>query len=184
MRFTSPASILDAMSELDEFWSVQLAAATQNARLSGRADVADYLSLKAENDAIRSVEVERLFKDIIAAAMSDPFLERQIRIERESPHNFRHRNANLVGSLLRLRHGVRCFTVEAGWTRTPSDGFMRLGALVFARITHFGFPKGNMELAFSCDQSPQKWRIVREEKAAIAFETEDCVLHIKHLIGE
>lgn len=184
MRFASAASILDAMSELDEFWSEQLAAATQNARTSGRSDVADYLSLKAEKDAIRVAEVERLFENIIATAMSDPFLERQIKIEREAPHNFRHRNANLVGSLLRLRHGLRCFTVEAGWTRTPSDGFMRLGALVFARITHFGLPKGNMELALSGDQSPNKWHIVKEEKTGIAFQTEHCILHLKYLIGE
>ena len=56
-------------------------------------------------------------------------------MENENPHNFRLRGANLVGSLLRVRQGVRCLTVEAGWTRTPNDGFMRGGALAIARIT-------------------------------------------------
>lgn len=172
------------MSELDEFWSEQLSAATQNARAAGRADVADYLSLKAENDAVRSAEIERLFENMIAAAMSGEHRSKQIAIEREAPHNFRHRNANLVGSFLNLRYGVRCMTVEAGWTRTPTDGFMRLGALVFARITHFGMPKANMELALITDSNRSQWQIVRDEAGYVEFGAEHCAAHVVSLIGD
>ncbi|MGI8493966.1 MAG: hypothetical protein ACR2L1_01470, partial [Pyrinomonadaceae bacterium] len=45
-----------------------------------------------------------------------------------------------------FRSGVRSLTVETGWTRTPSDGFMRGGSLAHARISHFGMSKANAEL--------------------------------------
>jgi hypothetical protein len=174
--------MLKPMSELDEFWSDQLSEAAANARTAGRADVADFLSLKAKNDAVRIAEINDLFAMIIGAAMSDEHRSRNIVIDRESPHNFLHRKANLVGAMLKLRLGVRCMTVEAGWTRTPSDGFMRLGALAFARITHFGVPKGNMELALVAD-SGKSWQIVKEERSGEVFAVEHCSLHIAYLIG-
>ncbi|HEX6126432.1 MAG TPA: hypothetical protein VFZ23_13740 [Pyrinomonadaceae bacterium] len=52
----------------------------------------------------------------------------------------------MAGSLIRIGYGVRRMTVEAGWTRMPSHGFMRSGALAAARITHFGMPKAGDEL--------------------------------------
>jgi len=94
------------MSELDEFWSDQLTEAAAKARTAGRADVADFLTLKAKNDAVRTAEIEDLFTMIIAAAMSDEHRHRNILVEREAPHNFLHRKANLVGSMLKLRLGV------------------------------------------------------------------------------
>ncbi len=60
-----------------------------------------------------------------------------ITIENENSHQFAFGNANPAGSLLRFRQGVRCLTVEAGWTRTPTDGFMRGGALAVAKISYF-----------------------------------------------
>ncbi len=161
MRFALAASILNGMNELDEFWSDQLSTAIENAKGSGREDVADYLTLKAANDAIRALEVERLFESIIAAAMSDPIRSDRLLVERESPHNFLHRGGNLSGSLLRLRYGVRCMTVEAGWTRTPNDGFMRLGALACARTTHFGIPKANTELLLKAETAGNHWVVIR-----------------------
>lgn len=174
--------MLEPMSELDEFWSDQLSEAAANARTAGRSDVADFLTLKAKNDAVRITQIDQLFSMIIAAAMSDEYSGRNIVIERESPHNFSHRKANLVGSLLKLRLGVRCMTVEAGWTRTPSDGFMRLGALAFARITHFGVAKANMELALAAHPA-SPWQIVRDEKLVGQFAVEHCSLHITQLVG-
>ena len=184
LRFTSAASILVAMSELDEFWSDQLTDAAEQARSTGRADVADFLSLKAENDAVRSASIANLFDSIIAAAMSDEYRNKNILIEREAPHSFLHRNANLVGSLIRLRLGVRCMTVEAGWTRTPSDGFMRLQALAFARISHFGIQEANMELVLQTHDPDRQWKIVRREAVEGIFAERDIDTHIAVLIGD
>lgn len=182
MPLTLDASILVVMSELDDFWSEQLSAVAKSARTSGRAHVADYLSLKADNDAVRTVEIEKLFRSFIDLAMSDENRSKQLLIEKEAPHSFRHQNANLVGSLLRIRYGLRCMTIEAGWTRTPSDGFMRLGALAFARITHFGMPKANMELAAVWGNDGSRWQVVRDEKMELEFGSEHCSEHMAALI--
>src|SRR5262245_46903082 len=125
------------MNELDEFWSENLSTAIEHARGTGRGDLADYLELKAANDAVRQAGVVAFFDKLIELATSE-LASGRITIEHESPHQFLHRGANMAGRLLRLQYGVRRMTVEAGWTRTPKDGFMRLGALAFARITHFG----------------------------------------------
>src|SRR5436305_2498739 len=108
------------MNELDEIWSQMLADAEARARASGRHDVADYLALKASNDQIRERSIRWLFDSIIEFAAHANRREQAIAIEREDPHNFSFRGANLVGSLLRIRQGVRCLTLEAGWTRTPA----------------------------------------------------------------
>src|SRR4051812_28331845 len=129
------------MTELDQLWSQMLEKAAANAVHSGNREIADYLHLKAANDAIRAVGVGWLIDTIIQIAGHAVRQHPAITIEREEPHNFARGNSNMVGSLVRVRHGVRCLTAEAGWTRTPGDGIMTGGALAFARITHFGLPK-------------------------------------------
>lgn len=183
LRFAPHASILISMNELDEFWSEKLAAAIASASESGRGDLADYLRLKATNDSVRQAAVEALFSAVIELALSDEHRSKNISIERESPHNFRHRNANMSGSLVRLRYGVRCLTVEAGWTRTPSDGFMRLGALAFARISHFGMPKANAELMLQNTDSGHVWIAVHNEMAAFNVQSEHIAEHLDLFTG-
>ena len=134
------------MNELDEAWSHMLAGAIANAKATGRDDVAEYLALKQSNDLIRQASVDWLFNSLIEIATDPDGGNSSVVIEREEPHEFALRGAKMAGSLLRLRHGVRCFTVEAGWTRTPSHGFMRGGALAAARIAHFGLPEVGVEL--------------------------------------
>ena len=134
------------MHELEEAWSEKLALAIANAKSSGRGDVADYLALKQSNDALRQTGVEWLFSSFIEIASEASRHNPMILIEREEPHEFEFNRARMAGSLVRVRLGVRSVTVEAGWTRTPSHGFMRGGALAAARITHFGQPKNDMEL--------------------------------------
>ena len=172
------------MNELDEFWSEKLSTAIEHARGSGRSDVADYLELKAANDAFRQAAVEQFFEALIELATSPENASRNISIERESPHNFLHRGANMVGELLRLRYGVRCITVEAGWTRTPTDGFMRLGALAFARITHFGIPHANAEFVLTKSGDGQMWALVRRERPDMDSGIEELDAHIRVLLDE
>jgi hypothetical protein len=172
------------MNELDRFWSEKLSTAIENAQDTGRADLADYLQLKAANDAFRQAGVEQFFETMIEIATRTEHASKQIAVERESPHSFRHRDANLVGSLVRLRYGVRCMTVEAGWTRTPSDGFMRLGALAFARITHFGIPRANAEFILKNTGGEATWAVVRRDKVDTGFELVELNEHFLVLIDE
>lgn len=138
-------------------WSQMLDEAIAAARNSGRAHVADYLDLRSRNDAIRTAAVRWLFEAFIGIAGEANRQFSAIDIEREDPHNFPHAGANMAGALLRMRHGVRCLTVEAGWTRTPADGFMRGGALAVAKITHFGMAKMNMDLLLRPSSDEPGW---------------------------
>ena len=145
------------MTELDQVWSQMLAQAAVKAGETGRHDVADYLRLKATNDSIRENGTLWLFDTVIEIAGRGVRDGVNLTIEREAPHNFARGSSNMVGSLVRLRHGVRCMTVEAGWARTPSDGIMQNGALAFGRITHFGMPKQNAELCLVHSQTLPNW---------------------------
>jgi hypothetical protein len=55
----------------------------------------------------------------------------------------------MVGHLLTLTNGVRTLYVEAGWPRTPRDGFVRGGGLAAANIRHLGIRAANEELLLS-----------------------------------
>jgi len=176
--------MLKPMNELDQLWSEKLSAAIENARGTGRADVADYLELKAANDAVRQAGIDQLLGTMIEIATRPAYASKKISVERESPHNFRHRGANMVGSLLRLTYGVRCMTIEAGWTRTPTDGFMRLGALAFSRITHLGIPRANAELILKGSGENTLWFTVRDDKADKKIEMEQLNEHFSVFIGE
>lgn len=145
------------MTELDQLWSQMLDDALANADISGRRHVAEYLRLKATNDAIRGKCVGWLLDTFIEMATGNRQPHRQIIIEREDPHSYKRGASTMVGSLLRLRQGVRCLTVEAGWTRTPSDGVMVKGALAFARVTHFGMPKLGVEYRLAIVETTPKW---------------------------
>lgn len=155
--------------------------AVRRARDGGRHDVADYLSLKARNDAMRQTGVVWIFDTLIEIAGNANRSHAAISIEREEPHNFEFRGANMAGSLLRLRQGVRCLTVEAGWTRTPADGFMRGGALAFARIAHFGMPKQNAELALMLANEIPEWRIAQSSES---IDSAALRSHFRVFIGE
>jgi hypothetical protein len=154
------------MTELDQVWAEMLGDAYRNASAAGRHTVAEYLRLKATNDAIRAAGVKWLFDTFIEFAGQATRRNTALSIEREEPHSFRHGNSNMVGSLLSIRHGVRCLTVEAGWTRTPSDGVMRGGALAFAKLSHFGMPRSGEELRLVHSPSFPKWLAGEGESVA------------------
>lgn len=145
------------MTELDQVWSEMLDKAAVNARQSGQSDIAEYLRLKAANDTIRSIGVGWLVDTILEFAGQANRDHPMMIVEREEPHNFADGNSNMVGTLVRISHGVRCFTVEAGWTRTPNDGIMRAQALAFARLTHFGMPEKRVELRLVHGKTSPNW---------------------------
>ena len=145
------------MNELDEAWEEMVAGAIRNARASGRGEVADFLALKQSNDLIRETSIEWLLNSFIEIAAEASRGNPAITIEREEPHEFDFQNATMAGRLIRIGFGVRKVTIEAGWTRLPSHGFMRNGALAAARIIHFGMPKDGADLILVRDGEVPAW---------------------------
>src|SRR5690242_13863554 len=76
------------MNELDEVWTQMMQSAIQNARSTGRTDVAEYLALKAGNDQIRATSCRWLFESF--TELSDEVNRKGIRlnIENQNPHRF------------------------------------------------------------------------------------------------
>ncbi len=172
------------MNLTEEVWQQQLDEAILRANPNERSDVAEYLSLKISNDAIRTNNVEWLFKTVQEIVFA--FNERgaRIKLEQKENHQFRHEKANLTGSLLKLQQGIRCLTLEAGWTRNPGDGFMRGGALVFARITHFGFPKEAEELVLLRYEEQPQWFSVDGDFHRISFDVRSLRKHFEVFLGD
>lgn len=134
------------MPELDEIWSRLLAEAKAGADRSGKTALSDFLRLRSNNDAIRVAGVSWLIDMSIEHAAELSRLNPALTIERIEPHQFKHGNGTMTGSQLVIRLGVRCITVEAGWTRMPGDGIMRGGALAIANFKHFGMTRLNASL--------------------------------------
>ncbi len=173
------------MNDFEALLAAQLESAIENARRSGRDDIADYLALKAANDSIRQRETDDLFKAFIGTALSAENVARNVTVERETPHSFEHANANIKGSLLRMARGLRCLTVEAGWTRAPADGFMRHGAMAIARITHFGIPEKNALLILKAHAGAHSWFQVRNGVVSDRpASTEDVRHHLEILLND
>lgn len=160
-----------------------LAAAAEKARASGRNDVAAYLHLKASNDLIRQASVNWMLDTLIEHAASANRSNLAIAIERVEPYSFSHLGANLVGSCLSLRYGVRCLTVETGWTRTPADGFLRGGGLALARFRHFGVPKAGAILSLTNNDEMPAWRIVNGDSVADRIQSHYLREHVRLLTG-
>ncbi|MEO6654902.1 MAG: hypothetical protein ABIO36_02365 [Pyrinomonadaceae bacterium] len=146
------------MTELDQIWSQMLDKAAVRAGDSGRRHVAEYLRLKSTNDAIRTAGVNWLFDTLIEIAGRASRDRNAITIEREEPHSFSRGSSNMVGSLLEVRQGVRCLSVEAGWVRTPRDGIMQKRALAYARLRHFGMPRAFAEFRLVHAETLPSWR--------------------------
>lgn len=147
------------MTELDQVWSQMLSDAAAQAGTLGRHEVAEYLRLKATNDAIRATGVAWLIDTFVEAGSEAMAAAPHLTIDREEPHAFAHGGSTMVGTLLTLRLGVRSMTVEAGWARHPSHGVMRGGALAFAHIEHFGLPKAGAQLRLVFADDLPAWLI-------------------------
>ena len=168
------------MNELDEAWSQMLAGAIENAKASGRGDVADFLALKQSNDAIRQAAIDWLFDLLIEIASEASRRNPSVLIEREEPHEFPFNNASMAGSLVRVRFGVRSMIVEAGWTRLPSHGFMRGGALAAARIRHFGMPEADDELVLVRSDETPAWTSANGDR----FDSQRLLEHFRVLLQD
>lgn len=173
------------MDELDELWAQMMQQAIARAQNAGQRDIAEYLSLKAGNDALRAAGCRWLFDSFIE--LSDEVNRQGIRLEVENfnPHRFTAGHATMVGSLLKFHYGLRNLSIEAGWTRTPQDGFMRGGGLARARISHFGISKANAELllARSAGNVPQ-WQNILENGNRLPVFSNHLREHFNIFLGQ
>lgn len=172
------------MNLTEEVWQENLDEAIFNAERHGRSDIAEYISLKSSNDAIRAESIKWLFETVLEVVSAFNNHGARIKFEQNDNHRFSHEKANLTGSRLKLQQGVRCLTLEAGWTRNPGDGFMRGGALVFAKLTHFGFPKEAEHLVLLKFEDKPQWFSVDGEFHRISFDIRSLRRHFEIFLGD
>jgi len=134
------------MSELDEAWAAALSEAEHRARMAGRGDIADYLSLKNSNDLLRTAGVDWLLAEFTSLAADANRAGGSIQISKQEGHRFKIGASTMVGKLITFTNGVRTLFVEAGWPRVPRDGVVRGGGLACANIRHLGLKTANEEL--------------------------------------
>lgn len=154
------------MSELDEAWAAALLEAERQARLAGRRDIADYLKLRNSNDLLRKAGVEWLITEFTALAGDANRAGASIQLATQEGYRFRTGNSTMVGHQLTLTSGVRTLYVEAGWPRTPRDGFVRGGGLACASIRHLGIRSASEELL-----------LMKSQTGAPAWKSAGTVLH-------
>jgi len=173
------------MTELDQAWELALVEAKRRARAAGRADIADYLDLRAQNDLLRRTGIDWLTNTLISLAADANRAGAGISIEQADAHRFRRGSATMIGSKLILRRGVRALTVESGWPRTPRDGFVSGGGLAYATIKHFGRHRANAELllAQSSNGVPQ-WLITERAGERSALTETQLRNHLSILLSE
>ncbi len=173
------------MSELDEAWAQALAEAQQRARTAGRTDVSEYLTLRASNDLLRQTSIEWLLTTFTTLAGKANRAGASIQISQQDAHRFPVGSATMVGRLLTLSLGVRALSIEAGWPRLPSDGFVRGGGLACARIRHLGRKSANEELLLvRSERDSPRWVVI--EKASKRRDLLEAAIqkHIAKLLSE
>ena len=171
------------MSELDEAWAAALSEAEQKARLAGRKDVAEYLSLKNSNDLLRKAGVQWLIETFTIAAGDANRVGGSIQISKTDDHRFRVGTSTMVGQLVTLSYGVRTLFVEAGWPRVPRDGFVRGGGLACANIRHMGIRAASEELVLAkTNNGTPNWKSLTRQRPHL--QQSDIHHHISILLDK
>ncbi len=151
---------------------------------SGRGVIGDYIEVRERNNRVRETAVAVLLSAVHAVAAEAESAGVALSVERFDECRFDMRSMKLSGPALRIRHGVRCLTVETGWTRLPSDGVMREGALAAARLSHFGMPEHTAEIYLLVFDDRPRWFSVGRDGIRVSFEAEDLVGHFGRLVGD
>ena len=91
----------------------------------------------------------------------------------------------MVGRLLTLTSGVRSISIEVGWPRTPSDGFVRGGGLACANIQHFGMKAASEHLRLEVDRKGlPHWQRHSDHGKRGEFHEADVKHHLKVLLTD
>ncbi len=169
------------MNDLDQVMSDALFDAPAVSLPAAR--LADYLAVKAANDEIREKGVTQLLAAFELLAEHANRNSAAVTVERRDSHRFEINGSRVAGSSVSFRHGVRCLTIEAGWTRTPSDGFMRGNAMALARISHFGIPSAGTELRLVKFDDVFRWFRTDARGVGVSIELEDLIAHFRTFLG-
>src|SRR6266536_421631 len=163
LRTTPTAYLVNDVSELEEAWGVALAEAEARARSVGRTDLVEYLALRTSNDLLRRTGIEWINSTFEILAGEANRRGAGIQTARDNKHRFQDGNSTMVGTLLTLSSGVRKLSVEAGWPRTPRDGFVRGGGLACANVRHLGIKPASeaLLLVLSPKGAPQ-WVVLEK----------------------
>jgi hypothetical protein len=170
------------VAEISEFWDEILNRKAGDIGAPEHRVVADFIALKATNDEIRQRAVDGLIASFTELAAHANRHNVPIEIDRKEPHNFAAYGANMVGIKTSFRHGIRCLSVEAGWTRLPGDGFMRGGALAVAHVRHFGLKQHGMDLALLKTDERPAWFEIDSDNTARPVKLESFIRHMSLLI--
>jgi len=173
------------MSELEDAWELALSEAMQRAHAAGRADIARYLDLRAQNDLLRRAATDWLTTTFTSLAGIANRHGAGILTEHKDSHRFRRGSATMVGTQLTLRRGVRELIIECGWPRAPRDGIVRGDGLACANIKHLGKHRSNAELllARSSKGSPQ-WLILEKTDTRSELTEGEIRQHFSILVSE
>lgn len=169
------------MNDLDQVMPDALFDAPELSLPTGR--LADYLAVKAANDEIREKSVGQLLAAFELLADHANRNKAAVKVERRDEHRFEINGSRVSGSIVSFRHGVRCLTIEAGWTRTPGDGFMRGNAMALARISHFGIPSAGMELRLVKFDDVFRWFRTDARGVSVSIELDDLIGHFRTFLG-
>jgi hypothetical protein len=164
------------VNELEELWAAMVRERIDEAGAAGRTGASDYLTLRETNDAIRRIGVQWLIDAVVEAALSPD--RPALKVERTEPHQFSLGGGRATGVCVTVSFGVRRFTAEAGWARTPADGFIRGGGLAVARFTHFGIPKEGRELKLACIDGVPTWLDAAPDAPNAALTADGIRRHI------
>lgn len=173
------------MSELDEAWALAMAEAETRARASGRADIGEYIALRGSNDRKRKFGADWIIKAFTEAAGEVNRAGGSIQTSNTDGHRFKVGSATMVGRKLMLENGVRSISIEVGWPRTPTDGFVRGGGLACANIHHFGMKAASEHLRLQVDrQGRPHWQLYSDGGKASEFHEADVKHHLSVLLSD
>jgi hypothetical protein len=171
------------MNELEENWADFVREARSRAK--GNSDIADYLRLREMNDDARRIGIEWLLGAFLQVAAEANRRGIGIAVAKKDAHSFPVGAATMQGSLVRLNLGIRSITVEAGFPRSPQDGFVRSGGLACARISHFGLSKANEDLLLiRSEQSAPVWFAIQENNFRQPFHIPRLKHHFETFVGK
>jgi len=173
------------MSDFEDTWELTLAEAMRRAQTEGRADIAGYLDLRAQNDLLRRAATDWFTTTFTSLAAVANRHGAGIQIEQKNAHRFRRDSATMVGTQLTLRRGVRALTIESGWPRAPRDGIVRGAGLACANIKHLGRPRSNMELLLvHSSDGGTRWQVMHKSGEKSLLTDADVRQHFSILLSE
>lgn len=169
-------------------WNEAARGAREKAVAEGRRDVLEYLELREANDRARRIGMEWLFATFLDVAAEANRRGANLAVEKTAPHKFTVGAATMQGEKIRIGLGVRALTVEAGFPRTPADGFIRGGGLAAARVSHFGMAKANADLllvrANSNSTDAPIWFAIDDKNLRQQFSVAHLKKHFSIFLGQ